>query len=157
MQSMIASLSLIGIGAALCEQLLPEGRGEGTKRALRLLLSLVVILVVSRPVVAFLRTDASLDLGAVFNTETADTGVYEEIFEDTVNAQSAADFKAGLAMLLEQEYGIPHASCEIFVYYDAAGMPTQIKIYLSGAALLQDPHALSCALTSRLGCNTEVR
>lgn len=157
MNQTLLSLSLVGICAALCELLLPRGQGEGTKKALRVLVSLAVLLIILRPFLGFLQADTAFDLGAMFDTEAADTAAYEEIFEKTVTAQGEADFKAGVLALLESEYGIAAQDAEIKLYFDESGALSLVKIYLSGTALLQNPHELGEALTARLGCKTEVR
>ncbi|MBE6605162.1 MAG: hypothetical protein E7639_05615 [Ruminococcaceae bacterium] len=157
MNQTVLSLSLVGICAALCELLLPKGQGEGTKRALRALVSLAVLLIVLRPFVGFLQADPAFDLGAMLDTEAADSATYEEIFKKTVTAQGEADFKAGVLMLLENEYGIAAQDAEVRLCFDEDGALSLVKIYLSGKALLQDPHELGEALTARLGCKTEVR
>ncbi|MBE6580381.1 MAG: hypothetical protein E7650_02065 [Ruminococcaceae bacterium] len=157
MNQTVLSLALVGICAALCEHLLPKGQGEGMQRALRLLVSLAVVLITLRPFVGFLHSDAAFDLGAIFDTEAADSATYEEIFEKTVTAQGEADFKAGLLALLESEYGIKEGQADVRLYFDENGALSQIRIYLSGSALLHDPHELGEALTARLGCKTEVR
>lgn len=157
MNQTIAALSLVGICAALCELLLPQGQAQGTKRALRVLVSLAVLLIILRPFLGFLRSDATLDLGVMSAPEAAEREAYEEIFESTVAVHMEADFKAQLIALLEEEYGIAAHDVAVHLSFDAVGELCQISIYLSGAALLQDPHALAAALTARLGYQTEVR
>ena len=157
MNQTVLSLSLVGISAALCEMLLPKGQGEGAKGALRLLLSLTVLLNLLRPFTGFLKADATVDLGDLFNGAAADTAVYEEIFEAAVRKQGEADFRALLYEMLEAEYGIAAKEAEIRLLLDENGAPLLVKIYLSGSALLQDPHVLAAALQARLGIETEVR
>ena len=155
MSQAILSLSLVGICTALCEMLLPKGQGEGTKGALRLLLSLAVLLILLRPFIGFLQSEATLDLGAVIEATAADAKAYETIFESTVARQGEADFKKRLYDLLEAEFGITSQQAEIALSFDKNGEPVLLKIYLAGT-VQQDPHALAVMLQARLGMETEV-
>ena len=157
MNQTVFSLSLVGIASALCEMLLPKGQGEGARGALRLLLSFAVLLLILRPFTGFFAADATVDLSAVLVATAADATVYEEILVGTVQGQGEADFKALLYEWLEAEYGIAPSEAEIRLSFTEGGELTLVKIYLSGHALLQDPHALAAALQAKLGVETEVR
>lgn len=152
-------LGLFGvcIAAALAELLLPGDEGRGTKTALRLLVSLAVLLLLLRPFLPYLQKAPSFALEELVGETEDTTARYQEIFENAVREGSEKDLKAGLAALLKEEYGIEEKQAHIKVYFDGAGYLRRVEIYLSGHALLQDPDALAADISARLGCETEVR
>ena len=144
----------ICLSFGIFELLLPDTAGEGTRRLLRFLLSLTVILVISAPFFSFLQKDVPL---LVIQPEEGELQEYQRIFEDALQTQSEADLKSGLLLLLEREYGIAAKDCSLLVSFGADGSLQHISIYLKGAALTKDPLEIEAELAQRLGCAVEVR
>lgn len=152
-------LALFGVAfaATLCELLLPGEEG-GTKTALRLMVSLAVLLLLARPFLSFIGTAPEIAFEELVG-ETPDESAahYQEIFDRAVREGCAQDLKVGLLAMLAQEYGIAEEDADIYVHFDDEGDLTLIEIYLSGTALLCDPDTVAADIASRLHCETEVR
>lgn len=153
-------LGLFGVclAAALAELLLPHDEGRGTKSVLRVLVSLAVLLLLLRPFVSFLRSDPTVRLeDLVGDSEEGTVAGYEEIFSQAVVAGSERDLKQGLYAWLSKEHGIDAEDAHIKITMDDGGNLLHVEIFLSGAALLRDPHVIEGELTELLNCETEVR
>ncbi|MBQ9778337.1 MAG: hypothetical protein IJW22_05360 [Clostridia bacterium] len=141
---------------ALCELLLPTEGASGTRRLLRFLLSRTVGASLATPLLSFLRSDPFKN-GLQLEFEEGEQAVYQEIFENAMQAQSEQDLRAGLALLLQREYGIAKGECEILVFFAADGSLQRICIYVSGVSLTVDPLWLQGELEKRFDCVIEVR
>ena len=144
------------LAAGIGELLLPSHTSAGTRRALRALTALLVLLLILTPFAHILKSNeewlwGEADLGEVQDTD------YERIFLDAVQAQSAKDLEQGLYTLLRSEYGIDEENCTILVYFDTDGSLRHVSLFLSGNALLQNPERLEQDLSERLCCSVEVR
>jgi hypothetical protein len=155
----MAGVVLALLGAALAtgvaELLLPPTE-TGTAKLFRFLVSLVILLLILTPFVGFLQKNEELLSGDIpfKKEESAD---FEQIFSNTVHAQSKADLERGLYELLGREYGISPKNATLLLRFDAQGALAHVSVYLSGAALTQNPDTLERALSQKLGCTVEVR
>ncbi len=151
-----AVLSLFGVCLAggIGEMLLPEQTSATTRRLLRFLLALSVLLILLSPLLTLLRSDTGLFEGKFFpEQEQTD---FDALFEKAVTAQSAADLEEGVYGVLEREFDIDREQCSVSVYLQADDS-WRVCVFLSGSALLRDPVALEAALGERLSCLVEVR
>lgn len=155
MQGTVLALFGAALAAGLAELLLPSEEG-GTAKVFRLLISLVILLLILTPFLGFLQKSEEM-LSGEPTFEEQPSADLEQIFSDTVNAQGKAEFEKGLYALLEREYGIARENATLLVRFDPSGELAGVSIYLSGAALLQDPDVLERELSKRLGCTVEVR
>lgn len=156
MQAEILMLFGVCFTAAIGELLLPQSTQNGTRTALRLLTSLIVLLLILAPFLRILKNQDTL-LPSEITEEQADTEEFESIFEKALQAQSEADLKEGLLTLLQKEYGVKENDCQIHVFFDDEGELFRVSLFLSGKALLQDPLTIERDLAERLGCEVEVR
>jgi len=156
MQATVFSLFCAALAVGLAELLLPEGSSKGTALLFRFLCSLVILLLILAPFRTFLQKSEALLQGGIQMEESKLTD-YEQIFEEAVQSQSEADFKKGLLLLLQTEYGIKKEDVTLLIRFDADGTLSRVCIFLSGAALLQNPDTLARNLNQRLGCAVEVR
>ncbi len=158
MGNTVLGLFGVGLAAALAELLLPGEDGKGTKTALRLLVSLAVLLLLIRPFLSLMGSSPELYFEAlVGESEANTTAQYEEIFARAVEAGSERDLAEGIYAWLLSEYGIEKEDAHLEISFDEAGALARVEIYLSGSALLRDPDVLAEALGAKLGCETEVR
>ncbi len=156
MQQEILALLGVGLGGTVCELLLPHDSSPGTRKLFRFLVSLCVLLLLLTPFLRFLRQGEGLFEGG-FSFEEGELADYEKIFEDTVNGQSSKDLQAGLAALLQSEYGIAEDDCSITVLLGEDGKLRRVCVFLSGKAIVKDPLEIEKALAERLQCTVEVR
>lgn len=156
MQREILALFGVCLAFAVGELLLPQSASATTRRALRFLVSLVVLLLILAPFKAFLQDNTQFFKGEIA-FEEADVHALEEIFEEAVRAQSEQDIIRGLQELLAAEYGIAREDSTVLVSFDTDGTPRRICVFLSGEALTKNPKALERALCERLGITVEVR
>ena len=158
MGNTVLGLFGVGLAAGLAELLLPGEEGKGTKKALALLTTLAVLLLLLRPFVTFLQSERAFSFEGLLGESEADVRAeYEEIFERAVAAGSERDLREGIYAWLSAEYGIEKEDAYIKISFDDRGALLRVEIYLSGSALLQDPAALGEILGNKLGCETEVR
>ncbi|MBR7111913.1 MAG: hypothetical protein IKC75_03190 [Clostridia bacterium] len=152
-------LGLFGVclAAALAELLLPGEEGKGTRGILRLLVALAVLLLISRPVLTHFHKNEAFALEALLGESEDKTAEYQAIFEQALQGGGARELHAALLKLLEKEYGIKEGDAEVKIYFEASGEPRRVEIYLSGAALLNDPDEIAAYVSERLHCETEVR
>lgn len=156
MSGTILALFGTALAVGLSELLLPPQSSEGTVRLFRFLTSLVILIVILTPFLGFLQSGEEIFRGEL-DLSAPTPPDYEQAFSDAVQAQSEADFKAGLSLLLEQEYGIQKENATLLVRFDTDGTLSHVSVFLSGAALLQNPDTLAKNLSIRLGCAVEVR
>ena len=156
MQGGILALFGVCLALGMSELLLPDGGGDGTKRLLRFLTSLVILLLILAPFAGFLKNHGAL-LSDNFEFEEEDTTNYEQIFTEAVARQSGEDLKTGLRALLQKEYGVAPEHCSVSVFFTEGGELSRVLIFLSGPALTVDPARVENDLSARLGCAVEVR
>lgn len=153
-------LALFGVvlAAALADHLVPSEDAKGTRQALHFLTALVVLTLLLRPFLAWLGNADDFLQGDVEWAEGEQSEAdFEQLFSDAVASRSAAELRSGLYKLLEKEYGIAKEDCEIGVVLTESGELSRISIFLSGAALLQDPEEIEGDLRGRFDCAVEVR
>ena len=150
-------LALFGAALAVgvAELLLPVEDG-GTAKLFRFLVSLVILLLILTPFTGFLQKSEELLAGEITLDQTQAQD-FEQIFSDTVHAQSKADLERGLYDLLVREYGIPPKNAKLILRFDAQGELDGVSVYLTGTALMQNPDTLARELSQKLGCTVEVR
>lgn len=156
MQKEILALFGVCFAAAVGELLLPATAQLGTRKALRLLTSLLVLLLILTPFLRVLRNQDAL-FGGEIDIEEPSAKEFETIFENAMQSQSETDLKNGLLSLLQKEYGIKESDCQIFVYFKEGGELQSVSLFLSGDAIKKDPLAIERDLSARLGCEVEVR
>ena len=159
MQNAILALFGICITLSVCELLLPDTSG-GTKRLLRFIASLAVLLILSAPVSGVLRPlreNGIVTLLPESGTEEERYAYYGEIFEEAVMAQSEKDLCEGVLRLLEEEYGKKTDKTRVVARFDGDGALATLSVYLSGEALLLDPKEVERFLSEQLSCTVEVR
>ena len=156
MQATILSLFGVCMLSGVCELLLLQDGAQGSRRLLRFLTSLAVILLILNPLVSLFRSGDSL-FSADIDVEEPSVQVYQQRFEEAVAAQCESDLTEGLYTLLEREHGLAREHCHIRVFFAQDGTLMRVQISLSGAGLLKDPDTLSAALEPLLHCTVEVR
>ena len=156
MQGGILALFGVCLALGMGELLLPDGNGESTKRLLRFLSALVILVLILAPFAGFLKNHGAL-FERKIEFEEEDTTDYERIFTEAVTRQSGEDLKAGLCALLQKEYGVAPEHCSVSVFFTGSGELSRVLIFLSGPALTVDPARVENDLSARLGCTVEVR
>ena len=158
MRGEILALFGVVLAAVLAEYLIPGEQGGGARQALHFLTALVVLILLLRPFLGTLGEARAFFDGEIFvQTEQTDTQDFDRIFQAAVADRSAADLEEGLASLLWEEYSIAPECCEIRVSLGNEGELESIWVFLSGAALLQDPSEVEQDLEQRFSCAVEVR
>ena len=156
MKNTVLGLFGVCVAAALCE-LLPMGDSKGTRGALRVLVSLAVVLLLVRPFVPLLDSTPTIPLEDLVGGGEDATAQYEEIFHRTVKAGSERDLRECLYAWLLEKHGVEREDAHIKITLTKTGELSRVEVFLSGKALLRDPDALQEELGKLLGCETEVR
>lgn len=155
-----AILALFGVvfAAAIADLLIPGEEKGGTRQFLHILCALTVLLLLLSPFLSLLhRADGFLQGEVEWEEGEVQKSDFEKQFSEAVANRSAAQLKQGLYTLLEQQYGIDAADCEIAVTLDSEGELRRIAVILKGAALLRDPEEIEQDLLERFSCDVEVR
>ena len=155
MQGTVLALFGAALAAGLAELLLPREQG-GTEKLFRFLISLVVLLLILTPFMGFLQESKGLVSGDL-SFEEEESAELEQIFFDTVQSQSKAEFEERLYAFLETAYQLPRKNVTLLVRFDTQGALAHVSVFLSGTGILQDPVALESSLSQKLGCTVEVR
>lgn len=156
MQKELFALFCVCLAAAIGEILLPDGAKSGTKKVFHFLVTLAVLVLILTPFLRLLGDNASFLKGEI-EWEQSEVTDYESIFENAVKEQSEADLQEGIYELLARDYGIKQEHCEIVVHFDTDGSLRRVSLFLSGAALTQNPKTLEKDLSGKLSCSVEVR
>lgn len=151
-------MALFGVclAASLGELLLPGDEGKGTKRFLRILVSLAVLLLLLRPFLTLLGSAEDFFSGEVGELEQSDAD-YEQILTDAVARRSKQELEAGLCVFLEQRFEMEREDFKVTVSLEKDGSLCRVSVILSGKALLTDPDEVEAAIVELLGCEVEVR
>ncbi|MBR7181199.1 MAG: hypothetical protein IKD28_00245 [Clostridia bacterium] len=157
MSAGILGLFGVCVAAGMGEMLLPGDEKGGTRRFLRILVALALLLLLARPMLLLLGGGEGW-LGGDWGAD-AEGGEqnFEEILGEAVAKRSAEDLCAGLHAFLESEFDIAAEDAEIAVSLEKGGELRRVAVYLSGKALLVDPDEIEQAIVRLLGCEVEVR
>ena len=142
MRAAILSLIAVALAASLAELLLPGDEGKGTKRFLKMLVSLAVLLLLLRPFLGFLDAADGFFDGEVGEIPVTETD-YGNLLGDAVAKRSKQD--------IEKE------DAKVTVTLEKDGTLRRVSVILSGKALLTDPDSIEARLVDLLNCEVEVR
>lgn len=156
MSGAILALFGVSLAATLGELLLPGDEGKGTKRFLKILVSLAVLLLLLRPFLSFLGSAEGFFKGEVGEITTTDAD-YGKVLNDAVARRSKAELEAGLYDVLKQQFEIQREDARVTVSLERDGTLRHVSVVLSGKALLTDPDKVKAAIVELLGCEVEVR
>lgn len=149
----IMALFGVCLGAAILELALPGEEKESPRRLLHFFAALLVLLFILRPLLDL--PEEVAELGDL--TEAVDGEAYEEILQEAVTRRSVEQLRAGLLSLMEREFGVTAAQCEIGIETEKAGELKRVTVTLRGGGLLQDPRVVEARLQELLLCEVEVR
>ena len=150
-------LALFGVclGAAILELALPGDERESPKAFLRFFASLLVLVLILRPIFALPREAEGLFTG--LGEEVEGSADYEQMLQAAVSVRGAEQLEAGLYDLLEREFDLTRETCTVDVLLDSTGALACVEVRLRGAGLLQDPSPVEARLKELFDCETEVR
>ena len=160
MKTYILSLLTASLAAAVVELLAPKGEGGRMASHIRMIAGLFLLVALLTPMregIAFLRDATDGDLSARVEDlipSGAETD-YEAVFGDNLAAIGADEVKSWVTQSMETRFGIPADECTIWAtcsYEDETLTVTEVRISLSPAYLLQDPHPIEAYVTEQLGC-----
>ena len=149
-------LALFGVcmGAAILDVALPgEGR-DAPKAFLQFFASLLVLVLILRPIFA-LPEEVKGFLDDAVQEET--TAEFEQVWQETLATRGKAELEAGIYALLETEFALTATKCSVWVTLDGAGALARVDVRLKGVGLLQDPSPVEDRLRELFACETEVR
>ena len=156
MSGSILALFGVSLAAALAELMLPGDGNKGTKRFLRILVSLAVLLLLLQPFLSFLGSAEGFFSGEVGEIGTGEAD-YEAVLQDAVARRSKAELEAGLYEVLEQHFEIEKEDARVTVALEKDGSLRRVSVILSGKALTVDPDEIEAAIVALLDCEVEVR
>lgn len=148
------------VAGAVAELLPPEEEGEkGGGRALKLVVSLLILCVVALPLLDVL-VDGGLParINAIFDElDAAESNALDQYATQTlayIRSASADAAEEEIAALLAERFGLPVDRCRVEVTLGEGeeGITLAgVKVYLSGSAIFADPYAIEEYLTALFG------
>ena len=156
MQATLLGLFGVLLFASLLCLLRLRAQAGGPWGAFAPLTALVVLLLMLRPLTAFLKSDL-VPMPDGVRDEAQLEEHYRELLENALTTQGENDLKSGVHTLLEERFGIQVKDAQIRVEYNGDGGISALRVTLRGAALLQDPRRVKSELENILKCTVEVR
>ena len=156
MTAFVLALLCLSLAAAIAELLLPGDEGKGTKRFLKILVSLAVLLALLRPFLHLLGSAEDFFAGDVGEMVAPQTD-YSAVLQDAVARRSKKELENGIYAYLKEHFLIEREEASVQITLEGDGALRRVSVILSGKALLVDPDGVEAALGDLLGCETEVR
>lgn len=143
----------VSLAAVMAELCLPHGKDGGTRKYLRYLSSLAILLLILSPIADFLRGGATLEAFSFpQQTEEDFAMIYSSAFK-------AAEREAASAAIAEQcgaAFATPAACFRVSIQCEGE-TPVKILVRLSGKGLLCDPDRVADFIGRSYGIAAEVR
>ena len=152
----ILALFGVSLAAAIGEMLLPGAESAGSRRALRTLVALTVLLLILRPVMGFVANKEAVLEGSIDVLEQ-DAEAFESLLSDAVSRRARTELEGGIASLVAEQFKLEGDTLAVTVTLDGEGEPSRVEIRLSGKALLLDPDEIEQFVKQYLSCEVEVR
>lgn len=160
MKNYILSLLAASLAAVVVELLAPKGEGGRMASHVRMIAGLFLLVALLEPLgegIAILRDATDGDLSARVEALVPSDGEtdYEAVFGDNLAAIGANEVKAWVTQAMAIHFGIPAEGCAVWVdcaYGDETLTVTEVRISLTPAYLLQDPHPIETYFTEQLSC-----
>lgn len=152
----ILALFGVSLAAAIGEMLLPGAESAGSRRALRTLVALTVLLLILRPVMGFVANKEAVLEGSIDVLEQ-DAEAFESLLSDAVSRRARTELEQGIASLVGEQFKLEGDTLAVTVTLDGEGEPSRVEIRLSGKALLLDPDEIEQFVKQYLSCEVEVR
>lgn len=152
-------LSVISVAALGCVALgvCPEGEGQGIKKTVSLIMSLLLILSVGSPLMGLIES---------FNIEEAKNSLfpsaydYEEAWLGTFMSITEEEVRLAVCDILTSEFGLEEddfSVCCVLEEYEDSFKVKSITVRMRGKGLLKNPRGIEAHLTELLGCDCSVK
>ena len=164
MKSYILTLLSASLAAAVVELLAPKGEGGRLASHIRMIAGLFLLVALLTPLregIRLLREAADGDLSSRVEAlipSDMETD-YEAVFGDNLAAIGSDEVKAWVLQAMETRFGIPAEGCTVRVacsYGEETLTVTELRISLTPAYLLHDPHPIEAYFTEQLDCPCSV-
>ena len=160
MNQYVTSILAATLLAAVTEKLAPAGEGGRMTAHVRFLTALFLIIALLTPVkdaVAYLKGITADDVSGIVQdwVDLPEQGDYGEALGSTLTAVTAQEAEDWLQKTLAERFSIPADSCTLWVGCDSDGTAvtfSEVRIALSGASALKDPHPIEAYISEMLGC-----
>lgn len=156
MKTYIISIIITGIIGSIISLLSPEGEGGGLAKHVRLAVGCALILTCITPLGELIGGLREIDLGALIPEIESGAEEYESIFEGSYTASELSSLKEGLAVMLEEKFGVAREDCEIKVSVERNSSESlelkRIFITLYGSAIWKDTGEMEQYLGELFGC-----
>lgn len=151
--SVIAVAALGSIAVGIC----PGGEGQGIKRTVSLIMSLLLILSVGKPLLGL--TDA-FDMEKFKEKFTYSGDSYEEAWHSTIVGVTEAGVRSAVSDALINGIGLGEddfsVTCELSELGDVLELKS-ITVELFGGGLLKNPRSIEAELTDVFMCECTVK
>ncbi|MBQ8208227.1 MAG: stage III sporulation protein AF [Clostridia bacterium] len=149
--SVIAVAALGSIASGIC----PDGEGQGLKKAVSLIMSLLLITAVGKPIISLVGAfDFSSDEIIDRLTESQKAS-YEDIWQSTFSDITEENSENAVTELLMEEFDLEKedfsVNCELISENDAFKIK-KITVELSGGGIFKNPRRIEKLLSEKIGC-----
>ena len=161
MSDYILTLLAASLAVAVIELLAPKGEGGRLASHVRLVAGLFLLVLLLNPLregISLLRKAADGDLTLRLDSPmdlTYDSAAYDRVFRDTLAEVGRGEVEAWVTNTLQTEFSIPPSDCAVEAVCEADGEKIslrELRIGLSGAYRLQNPHPIEVFFAEKLGC-----
>lgn len=160
MNQYVLSILAATLLAAVTEKLAPAGEGGRMAAHVRFLTALFLIVALITPVkdaVTYLKGLTTDDVSGIVNdwVDLPEQGDYSEVLGSTLTAVTAEEAEGWLKKILAERFSIPADTCTLWVGCVSDGTAvtfSEVRIALSGASALKDPHPIEAYVSEMLGC-----
>lgn len=153
-------LSVITVAALGCiaNGICPEGEGQGLKKSVLFIMSLLLIVTVGKPIISFVSAFDGDELSdIVFSSEGLG---YNEVWSDTVKNITATEAEKAVTELISEQFGLEEdcfsVRCGISEKENAYAIEC-VNVELFGAGMFTNPRKIELFLSKYLGCECDVR
>lgn len=153
-------LSVITVAALGCiaNGVCPEGEGQGLKKAVSFIMSLLLIVTVGKQIISFVSAFDGDELSDIILS--SESLGYNEVWSSTVKNITATDAEKAVAELTSERFGLEEdcfsVKCEISEKENAYVID-RVTVELFGAGMFTNPRKIELFLSEYLGCECDVR
>jgi hypothetical protein len=161
MSDYILTLLAASLAVAVIELLSPKGEGGRIVSHVRLVAGLFLLVLLLDPLrrgLSLLRQTADGDLTLRLDAAadlTYDSAAYDRVFQNTLAAAGKGEVETWVRNTLCTEFAIPPSDCAVEAVCAAEGGEItllELRIGLSGAHRLQNPHPIEAFFSEKFDC-----
>ncbi|MBE6538217.1 MAG: hypothetical protein E7671_01970 [Ruminococcaceae bacterium] len=159
MRDYILSVISVAFCGALVNAIAPWGEGKKLKKALSLIVSLLLIVSVAKPIISFVNSADGYDIGALASGIYSSKENYDKYWQKTLVEVTDESARTYVYELMLSEFGLSDddfsLECKISQGGDVISLDS-IKITLRSTGIFVNPRRIESFIGEKFGCECEV-